>query len=269
MSPTREEQLQPVRHFDMHDDPLTYIETLHLLLWEEGLCITGYGLDRHVLTAKVYLFPRGDMHAIESVFINEPLVAGPQPVTHTWIADSRNMLIPQHLYHEQAAGEWLRQFHYVTPDENVYCSPVKYPTPLTVAYPVANELNAILNEYFPEGKIESLSTVLLQQVPPPDSDTADIVFLDKTTVLTIRKKGKLISHQIGETTDVNDLVYKIAAISQEHQIAQHELKVSLSGLCISDATAQELKCFFPKMVVPGSDQFSSFTLLSKLITCVL
>jgi hypothetical protein len=269
MSLIKEEKPQPVQHFNMHDDPLTNIETLHLLIWEQGLCIAGYGLNGNVLTTKVYVFPKGNIHSIESIFINEPLVAGPQPVTHIWIAKTRNMIIPQHLFQETAAAAWLAKFHHVTPDESILCTSIKQPTPVSIAYPVPNHLITLLKKYFAEGQINALSGMLLQQEASTENDTADIVFLKETIALTIRKKGKLISHQIGLTEDINNLVYKIASISQEYKIAQEDLKVSISGFCIDENTTNELKSFYPKMVVPGSEQFSSFTLLSKLITCAL
>lgn len=269
MSLIREEKLQPVQHFNMHDDPLTNIETLHLLIWDRGLCIAGYGLNGNVLTTKVYTFPKGDIHAIESVFMNEPLVAGPQPVTHTWIAEARNMLIPQHLFHEDAAKVWLEKFHFIAPDESVKTTTVKQPDAISIAYPVSNDLIALLKKNFPEGKIESLSGMLLQQHVSADSNTADIVFMNETAALTIHQKGKLLSHQIIMVEDVNNLVYKIASICQDYQIAQEDLKVSISGCCIPEAYCNELKAFYPKMTIPGSEQFSSFTLLSKLIICAL
>lgn len=267
MSLIREEKLQPVQHFNMHDDPLTNIETLHLLIWEQGLCIAGYGLNGNVLTTKVYLFPKDDIHAIESIFMNEPLVAGPQPITHIWIAESRNMVIPQHLFNEEAAKIWLNKFHFITPDESIRTTTVKQPEALSIAYPVSNDLVTKLNAYFPEGKIDSISGMILQQSISTDSDTAEILFLNETVALTIRQKGKLISHQIGLMEDINNLIYKIASICQDYKIEQDDLKVSIAGLCVTDDVANVLKSFYPKMTVPGSEQFSSFTLLSKLIAC--
>lgn len=267
MSLIREEKLQPVQHFDMHDDPLTNIETLHLLIWGQGLSIAGYGSGGTVLTTKVYLFPKDDIHAVESIFINEPLVAGPQPITHIWIAESRNMVIPQHLFNEDAAKTWLNKFHFIAPNESVRTTTVKQPDAVSIAYPVSNDLVAILNKYFPEGKIASVSGMILQQNIPTDSDSAEILFLNETVALTIRRKGKLIAHQIGLMEDVHNLVYKIASICQDCKIEQDDLKVSIAGLCVTDNVANELRSFYPKMVVPGSEQFSSFTLLSKLIAC--
>ena len=267
MSLIREERQQPVQSFNMHDDPLTNIETLHLLIWEQGLCIAGYGPDESVLTTKVYVFQKDDIHAVESIFMNEPLVAGPQPVTRIWIADERNMIIPQHLFNEEAAAEWLGKFHFISQGESVQSTTLKQP--ISIVYPIANDLSALLRKYFPEGKMNALSAVLLQQEISSENNTLDLVFLKETIALTLRKKGKLISHQIEAYSDINNLIYKIASISKDYEIAQEELKVSLSGFCIEENATNELKAFYPKMTIPGSEQFSSFTLLSKLISCAL
>jgi hypothetical protein len=268
MSLLKHEILQPVQHFNMHDDPLTNIETLHLVIWDKGLCVAGYDLQGNVLTAKVYSFSHWNIAAIESVFVNEPLVAGPQPVTHIWIAEERSLIVPQHLYTLEAAMQWLVQFHFIEAGETIHATTVRQHLQATVVYPLQDKLHTLLQKYFAEGKIDAISGMLLCQESLIGQDTADLTFLDKKAVLTIRSKGKLATHQVTEATDINNLVYKIASICEEHNIKQDELKISLSGFCITSETITELRSFFPKMTVPGSEQFSSFTLLSKLISCV-
>lgn len=267
MSLIKHEILQPVQHFNMHDDPLTNIETLHLVIWDKGLCIAGYDLEGNVLTTKVYNFAAWDIGAIESVFINEPLVAGPQPVTHIWIAEERNITVPQHLYQTAAAEEWLRKFHFVEAGETVHSTTISQHLQATVVYPLADKLEVLIHKYFAEGRTDAISGMLLCQESPAGQDTADITFLDKKVVLTVRSNGKLLNHQITEAGDINNVVYKIAVICGANGLKQDELRVSLSGLCITEETITELRSFFPKMNVPGSEQFSSFTLLSKLISC--
>jgi hypothetical protein len=267
MSLMRDERQQPVQHFNMHDDPLTNIETLHLLIWGQGLCIAGYGPDESVLTTKVYVFPKDDMHAVESIFMNEPLVAGPQPVTRIWIADERIMIVPQHLFNEEAAADWLDRFHFVSHNESIQSTTLKQP--ISIVYPISNDLSALLRKYFPDSKVNALSGVLLQQEISSENDTLELIFLKETIALTLRKKGKLISHQIEACTAIHNLVYKIASVSKDHEITQEHLKVAVSGLCIDENSINELRAFYPKMTVPGTAQFSSFTLLSKLIACAL
>jgi hypothetical protein len=252
----------------MHDDPLTNIETVHLIIWDKGLCVAGYDLQGNVLTVKVYSFSYWNVAAIESIFVNEPLVAGPQPVTHIWIAEERNLIIPQHLYTLEAAVQWLHQFHFIEAGETIQATAVHQQLQVTIVYPLQDKLHALLHKYFAEGKIDAISGMVLCQEPLVGQDTADITFLGKKVVLTIRCKGKLVNHQISEVTDINNLVYKIASICQEYDIKQDRLTVSLSGLCTTIETVAELKSFFPEMVVPDSEQSSSFILLSKLISCV-
>ena len=268
MSLLKHEILQPVQHFNMHDDPLTNIETLHLVIWDKGLCVAGYDLQGNVLTAKVYNFSHWNIAAIESVFVNEPLVAGPQPVTHIWIAEERNLIVPQHLYTLEAAAQWLLQFHFIEAGETIQATTVRQQLQATVVYPLQDKLHTLLQKYFAEGRTDAISGMILCQESLIGQDTADLTFLDKKVVLTIRCKGKLVTHQVTEVTDIDNLVYKIASICEEHNMKQDDLKVSLSGFCITSETIAELKSFFPKMTVPGSEQFSSFTLLSKLISCV-
>jgi hypothetical protein len=267
MSLIKHDILQPVRHFNMHDDPLTNIETLHIVLWDKGLCIAGYDQGGNVLTAKVYAYAHWDIAAIESVFINEPLVAGPQPVTHIWLADERTMIIPKHLYEQQAAGAWLRRFHFIEPGEQVRATEAGQGLAAVISYPVAEKLFLLTQKYFTEGKVEALSGIIPGQDTVHGKDSADLIFLGETVLLTVYKQGNLQLHQVTAAAPVNNLVYKIGSICRELGIPQEELQATVSGLCVAEELLTELKCFFPKAVIPGSEQFSSFTLLSKLISC--
>lgn len=267
MSLIKHEILQPVRHFNMHDDPLTNIETLHLILWDKGLCIAGYDLNGTVLTAKVYHYTTWNIASIESVFINEHLVAGPQPVTHIWIADERTMIIPRHLYEQKAAGEWLHRFHFIEANEEIRTTEVKQSLAAFISYPVQEKLALLCRKYFAEGRIDTLSGMILCQDFSEEKDYADLIFLGEKAILTVYKQGNLQLHQVVDAAHTNDLLYRMAILCEELGLPQEELIVSVSGLCIAEEVPGELKSFFPKTVVPGSEQFSSFTLLSKLITC--
>ncbi|RYZ18709.1 MAG: DUF3822 family protein [Sphingobacteriales bacterium] len=183
------------------------------------------------------------------------------------MAEDRNIIIPQHLYTPEAAEDWLRRFHFIEPGESVYATPVRQQVHATVAYPLSDKLHILLQKYFVEGRIDAISGMILCQENTAGQDTADITFLDKKVVLTLRNNGKLLNHQITETGTIENLVYKIALICEAAGIRQDELKVSISGLCLTEDNTAELKAYFPKMNVPGSEQFSSFTLLSKLISC--
>lgn len=263
----KQEIIKPVRQFNMHDDPLTNIETLHLVIWDKGLCVAGYDPEGQVLTTKIYNYAAWDIHAIESVFINEPLVAGPQPVTHIWIAEERHIIVPQHIYNPEAAAQWLRTFHFIETGETVRATPVRQQLQATVVFPLSDKLQSLLQKYFAEGKTDAISGMILCQETLAGQDTADLTFLGSKVVLTMRSNGRLITHQVTEPGDIANLVYKIASICRDWNISQEELRVSISGLCITEEHVSELKAYFPKMAIPGSEQFSSFTLLSKLISC--
>lgn len=263
----KHEILQPVRHFNMHDDPLTNIETLHLVLWKKGLCIAGFDSNKNVLTTKIYNAVNWDISVMESVFINEPLVAGPQHITHIWVAEERNMIVPVHLFEPSAAKQWLQTLHFVEEGESVIHTQISNAVNAHIAFPLQNKLIDMLYKYFGEGVVGALPAALLCQSQPVTGDSLDITVLDHTYIFSIFQKGKLLAHQVSDHIGFNDFIYKIASICHDNGIAQDQLKVSFSGCCITEQFIAELKSFFPKMSVPGSEQFSSFTFLSKLIAC--
>jgi hypothetical protein len=264
----KQEPIVPTWHFSTHDDPLTNIETLHLILWTHGLCIAGYDDAGKILVTKMYLFDHAwENDKIESIFINEPLVAGPQPVTRIWIADERSMLVPEHLFDQEASALWLRKLFFIEEGESIRFAPA-LKDEAQIVYPVNNRLVAIAGKFFKEANIHSLSEVLLGNSDLQDQDTIKIFILGHTVLFTIREKGKLLAHQVFNSGDINDLVYRIAAICNEYSLPQQQLNVSIAGaMHRPEHMAAELKAYFPGIVIPDSEQSSSFTLLSELKSC--
>ena len=267
----KQEFLQPVWNYNTHEDPLTNIHTLHLVLWNKGLCIAGYDIACTVLSIKVFTFEKAwDTDLVESIFINEPLVAGPQPVTHIWIADERNFLIPDALFTTETAPEWLQQFHFVETTESVLYSIVAQPVMAQAAFPVNNKLGAIFNKYFQEAVVNSITAPALLVAAQQDQKYyADIICLSKTMILTLFKEGKLINHQVAAYDAIEDIIYKTGSMITGLGADQDEVSVHLSGYAANIADmGKELQHYFPNTLVPGSEADASFLFLNRLLSCV-
>ncbi len=268
----KQEFLQPVWNYNTHDDPLTNIHTLHLILWNKGLCIAGYDIERTVLSIKVFAFEKTwDTEQIETIFINEPLVAGPQPVTHIWIADERNFLIPDALFDQETAAEWLQQFHFVEAAESILYSIIQKPEPAQAAFPVNNKLGAIFNKYFQEAEINAITAPALQPAVTTDRKYyADIICLSKTLILTIFHESNLVNHQVTTFDSAEDIVFKIGAATAATAPAAGDIAIHLSGYTpgITDIGV-ELHRYFPQALIPGSEADASFLFLNRLLSCVL
>ncbi len=263
----KNDTLQSVKHFDMHNDPLTNIDSLHLVVWNAGLSIAGYNAEGEVLTTKIYPLNRIDIPQIESIFINEPLVAGPQPVTKVWVADERHMIVPGPLFEAKAASEWLETFFFLEAGSSVESTSLPQSLNAHFIYPLSEQLLSLLRKYFGENKVYPLSKALLSQEVSAEGNYIDITLLGPSLILSCYQNGNLLNHQVTDTIASTDLVYKIASVAADYKLPLDSLKIALSGFAVTEELSQELKTFFPKIVIPGSEQFSSFTLLRKLIIC--
>ncbi|PSK91920.1 DUF3822 family protein [Taibaiella chishuiensis] len=267
----KQEFLQPVWNYNTHTDPLTNIHTLHLVLWDKGLCIAGYDIACTPLSVKVFSFAKAwDTDQVEAIFVNEPLVAGPQPVTHIWIADERNFLVPEALFSTETAALWMQQFHFVESSESVLYSTVAAPLPARVAFPVSNKLGAMFNKYFQEAALNAVTGPALQ-APAPNGQSyhADIICLAGTMILSMYHKGTLINHQVCTFDSVEDIVCKIGGATAGAVPKAEDVAVHLSGYAPAiSAIGSELQAYFPHAHIPGADADASFLFLNRLLSCV-
>lgn len=260
----KKETARLIRQFDQHNDPLTHIDTLHLLLWGDKLCIVGFDREGQALTTKIYEAPMADVGLIEDVFINEPLVAGPQPITHIWLADNRSMLIPEPFFDREAAQEWAKKFHHIEQDERLDDHVLKGPEKIRIVYPIRETLAELFSKYFGEALVGPMS-MLYNDLRPETS--LQIALMDKKALISLFGNGRLLNHQWVDITDVLDLVYKLALLMEQHQVRSEKLKVSFHALMIGPPFLSELKAYFPQISLEGTEEQLSFQFLSQLNIC--
>src|SRR5690606_23928105 len=108
---------------------LSLIDQVRIIIWANGLCLGGYDEENRAIAGKVFLWSRNwDTDKMIQIFENEPMVAGPQPITDIWINSDQQMQIPAHLFDSEKAGNWLKQFHLGESDYSILENKITEPT---------------------------------------------------------------------------------------------------------------------------------------------
>ncbi len=258
---------EPAWQYATTDDHLFQIDQLQLILWSKGLCIAGYGTHGKVLTGKGFTWDKAwDIASIESVLDNESLIAGPQPVTHVWIAEERQLIVPQPLFEPDAAENWLRDFHFIEPGETVLKDIGKHSFKANIIFPLPNNCLNVLKKYFDRIHIKSLSTALLASPAPEQEDSIQVACLGQLALLSIYQKGELQSHQAFSFQAAEDVFYKIGCIALESALKLPGINAELSGVP-SFALSEDWPVYYPKAKRQDHQQ-SLFDLLHKTFACV-
>src|SRR5690606_24740008 len=157
-----------------------------------------------------------DTDKMIQIFENEPMVAGPQPITDIWINSDQQMQIPAHLFDSEKAGNWLKQFHFVESDYSILENKITEPTEEAprVVYAVPDEVIYRLDRFFPEANTDSLSAILIQTLLAQKAEGLHLNFLDKRVVIIWIQQGVLKYVQSLNYDSCADVIYLLAELSE-------------------------------------------------------
>lgn len=265
---TELETKEPVWQYEAEDNALVDMDKLHLIVWPDGLCITGFDQDGTPLKIKTFLFRENwDTGFMQHLFENDPLFAGPQPISRVWLAEARNILVPGPLYEENEAGEWLGKFHFLEAGESLMHISMQPHQDIQMIFPVKDALKALFDQYLPEARISALSLVAMQQ-PETGGPFLEIINLPKMILLSLRENQRFLLHQIYPYENAENVVYKVALILEEKGLAQDQVRLSLAGIApFWNNLNTELPLYFDAAGKLEDTTAVSLTFLKKLFSC--
>lgn len=260
------DNVSPQWVYNTDGEALSEMTNVQLLLWSRGLCISGHDNDGNTMIAKAYAFEkRMAEEVLNAVFMNEPLLAGPQPINKIWIAAQRSMMVPSALYQQELADNWLKQVYFIEQDEDIIHHNISSPEAIAL-FPLKQNLSTALAQFFPEGKIKMFLNKNIDCGSNELPFNAHVVILGNTAMLTLEEKGKLLSQQLFEYETIDNITYKIALAAQERGYSQTETAVFISGV-LADVVAfsNEMKASYEHTQL--CEETESLTFLTRLSQC--
>jgi len=249
-------------------EAITGMSSVQLLIWPQGICVSGHGDDGTTMIARAFSFePQSSGEVMNAIFMNEPLLAGPQPINKVWLAGERTLIIPQALYNDAMKAEWLAAVYYVEADEHIQVSRLDGENACAV-FPVKQTLHMALKQFFPEGHIGTFSSRHINSAPAHRSFAVNITILGKMAMLGFAENHKLLVQQfmVYETTE--DIVYRIAEVAGLYGHIVADTEVVISGV-LGDlvALSGEMSAYYTRTQL--CDHSSTIDFLTKLSLCAL
>jgi hypothetical protein len=263
------DEMEPVWLYTAEENAITEITSLQLIIWQKGFSICGFSETGIPQEIKTFLFREDwDLEMMEQIFINDPLFAGPEPFTHVWLAEQRNILIPDHFYDVDYSGEWIRKFHFLESDEIIFTGSMAPFLEAQIVFPVREKLKTLLEHYMEEAKINALSGVALSEAKPANTSLIELINLPKVILLSLQHNGKFNLHQVSAYDNTEDIIYNIALILQEKDLNQDQVNIELSGIApFWNNILEELPAYFNQIEIPADTTLITLNFFKKLYTC--
>lgn len=249
----------------LNDTALSDMQAAQVILWRQGWCAFGYNPDGKILIIE-YRSGEKDIDdiALENAILSLPLLAGPQQVKCVWIAESRNILIPENLFTERDAAAWLNRLHFIEQYETALHEKIKL-ADTVLTYPLSMHRQHLLKQYFPEALIKPL---IAMPATNSQGNKAQVTIINGLALLCITSGDKLLLHQWYPYATAEDIVYRIALVQDKYQLPQNDMNITLTGIGADLAQlSSQMETYYSNINAIPDNEAAGIEFLTNLALC--
>lgn len=266
--------------YNIHDGDtlLSQAEKVICVLMPRGLVAGGFSQHGELLMLRYNEYkkdlPTWILDFFEHQFIDEPLLANPDKMTALYIATEKSMIVPNALYDEQAAEEWMKKIFFIESNELIASFDIKNEEAQYI-YSWSAAVQSLVTRYYPGSQVYPLSRY--QFYKPLQSELSLQCCITYNQVYaTFYKQQKLQWHQIFYYETAEDIAYQLKLLCQQNDIDEDQLSVQCLAVnqnltYITTALSQYFTVFTDGVLKNerGTSWNSTILLLQQLYACVL
>lgn len=270
---------QQVYKIHTGDSLLTQVARVVLTLFPRGISVAGFSDRGDLLTVRYNDYkrdlPTWILDFFEHQFLNEPLLSSPHKVSAVFVATEKATLVPDVVYKQKIAEEWLKELYFVEGNEIVGNHSLREDSAHYVyAWPAA--IKSLIGRYFT--KAQTLPFAAYQFYKPFKSESSlQCCITNDHIYATLYKNRTLHWHQVFTYQNAEDIAYQLKLACQHHELGYGETVVQCTAAnrVLADYVT-ELSQYFPDLKDGSSNVVSndrSWTgtiyLLQQLYACAL
>lgn len=219
--------------WNYQDEQPLPVEEYHLMVWEKGLSIIGYSKEGAVQSCKTYIFSELWSYEEGKQMLQESgILSHTGQVSHIWMTAPKHLIIPESLYEAGYANQWIRRFHFLGTDESLFSISLKPALEAFVVFPIPERWQLLLKDHFKNATFNSISQYTLHKKNTLKKEglQLQLVHLPHLMTLSLIEDDRFLSHHVFEYETSEQLIYKIALLLQEKEIAQEQVQITIEGI---------------------------------------
>ncbi len=260
-----------------HENLLSEVEAVLCVLFPRSVLLGGFNADGQAIVVHFcdYIAPQPswDSSFFEARFMSETLLGMPQLIKAVFISSEEEMLIPESLFQEKNAHDWLQKLNGASPNSVLHQHKLAQPA-ARYAYMLPTPMEKLVHRYF--GTLRMLPLAAYQFHKPGNEHylLQGIVGGGRATA-SLHQSGRLLWHQQFDCEKAEDFAWKAASLCRELHIPRIDLHIELCLLSDQHFDfATELECYFPKikwtrnLATEDGSWAPALFLLQQLFACV-
>jgi len=246
------------------------------VLVQRGMLVAGFNISKELLTLHYTGYnknkPVWEINFFEYMFAQEPLFAVREKVKGVFVCSNKNLIIPDALYEENEAKNWVKRIHYIEQKDviEVYQleeDKAKY----MLAAPV--NITELIKINFRKAAVLPLPVYHFTSTNKQSLYLQCFVTAEQVCA-TLHNYSQLLWHRVFDYTCAEDIAFEIRQLCMENNISPSKISLRCNAISAAEFDViNELSQYFPGLRAGNGRSISArwdpaIYLAEQLITCV-
>jgi len=259
-----------------HESLETLLASVICILMPRGIWVAGFSSTKEVLTLHHTSYnankPIWELDFFEHVIVQEPLFTAREKIKGVFIANDKNIVIPDELYSEEHAENWMRHIHFIETKDVI----THYPLPVENAqYLLAVPLGIteLIKINFKKAEVLPLPVYQFKRANK-QSLYLQCCITNEQVYATLHNYSQLLWHKVFDYTCAEDIAYAIKLLCVENNISPSDISMNCDAVSAAEYNViNELSQYFPGLKDGNGNTITSrwdpaICLAQQLIACV-
>jgi hypothetical protein len=268
------EQVYNVRE----DDSLTSrVALVVCVLVQRGLYVAGFSISKELLTIHYAGYSKNKpvwaLDYFEQLFASEPLLAVREKVKGVFINSDRNLIVPDELYNEKDARNWLGKIFFIEQQDKISVFPLENEK-ASFLQAIPLNISELVRINFKKAEILPLQAYLFGE-RKAQSLHLQLCISSEQVIATLHNYSQLLWNHVFDYSCAEDIAYAIKLLCKENYIDAAKLNINCNALAGTEYDIiNELSQYFPNIKAGNGLSIHArwdpaISLANQLLECVL
>jgi hypothetical protein len=236
--------------FNAYEDESLDALLTHVIcvIMQRGLWVAGFSSTKELLTIHYTGYNRNkpvwELDFFEHLIVQEPLFTVREKVKAVFICDDKNMVIPNDLYDEDEAGNWIRRIHFIEPKDVVLSYPLEAENAqYLLAVPMG--ITELININFKKAIVAPLPIYHFAKTNSQGL-YLQCCITNEQVCATLHNYSQLLWHKVFDYTCAEDIGYAIKLLCIENNISPSDISLNCNAISAAEYNViNDLSQYFP------------------------
>lgn len=217
---------------------------------QRGLYIAGFSITKELLTIHYSGYgknrPVWSLDFFEQSFSSEPLLAVKEKVKGVFISSQRHIIVPDEIYEESSARNWLAAIHFVEHGDKVMIETLEHDKAhLMQAVPL--NITELVRINFKKAAVAPLHTYQFVTKHAQSLQLQCCISNEQVT-FTLHNYSQLLWHHVMDYVNADDIAYMVRLHCKENYIDPAKLNIACDTLTAAEyEVVRALSQYFPTL----------------------